>query len=76
MCASLLLMMNNALVVVSSEFKSNGIRVTEWIKVPLIYPGDKEIDEYLEKIKASGRSKCCRINEPLYGIFDRYGRIV
>ena len=34
-----------------------GIRVVEWIKVPLNFPGDATIDSYLTKLKAAGRSK-------------------
>ena len=40
-----------------TEFLKIGIRVVEWIKVPLNFPGDATIDSYLNKLKAAGRSE-------------------
>ncbi|KAI0237466.1 hypothetical protein LSAT2_012004 [Lamellibrachia satsuma] len=40
---------------IRSEFHKNNVSVVEWIKVPLIYPGDVVVDEYLRKLKEAGR---------------------
>ena len=42
---------------VSLDFLSNGIEVAAWIKMPITYPGDSVVDEYLKKLKKTGRSK-------------------
>ena len=45
------------IVVLSLDFMSNGIDITTWIKMPITYPGDAAVDEYLKKLKKTGRSK-------------------